>query len=155
MKLSTFATTLASALLAAAIATPTVAQDANAAALKARQGQMRIIALNLGVLGGMAQGKMEYNAEAAQNAADSLVAVSGIHQATLFPEGSGDVEGTKALPAVWSDWDGYASKWDAFGTAAEAMQQVASNGQDALGSAMGGLGGSCKGCHETYRASNN
>ncbi len=70
-----------SLILAAAtmVAAPAMAQDFSAE-LKARQGQFRIMALNLGVLGGMAQGKIDYDADAAQEAADTLVAVSMISQ---------------------------------------------------------------------------
>ena len=40
--------------------------------VKARQGQFRILAINLGILGGMAKGETEYDAEAAQAAADTI-----------------------------------------------------------------------------------
>ena len=114
---------------------------------------MRIIALNLGILGGMAQGKMEYDAGAAQNAADSLVAISGVHQGLLWPEGSDSMslDNTKALPAIWDANDDFMAKWSDFGTAAAAMQAVAGDGQAALGPAMGQLGGACKACHDDYR----
>ena len=56
------------ALAAMISGTAVYAQDDFSAQLKARQGQMRIMAINLGLLGGMAQGKMDYNAEAAQAA---------------------------------------------------------------------------------------
>ena len=51
------------------------AQDAPfAREIKARQGIMVYRAIQLGVLGGMAKGEVEYNAEAAQKAADNLMA---------------------------------------------------------------------------------
>ncbi|MDK3016264.1 c-type cytochrome [Pseudodonghicola flavimaris] len=149
MKTKIFAIATATALLASTA----VAQDFSAP-LKARQGQFRIIALNLGILGGMAQGKIAYDADAAQRAADSLAAVSQIDPAPLWPEDSDNemTEGTRALPAIWTDHDGFLDKWATFGTAAAGMQSVAANGQEALGPAMGPLGASCKGCHATYRA---
>ena len=133
--------------------TAVYAQNDFSAQLKARQGQMRIIALNLGILGGMAQGKMEYDAGAAQNAADSLVAISGVHQGLLWPAGSDSMslDNTKALPAIWDANDDFMAKWSDFGTAAAAMQAVAGDGQAALGPAMGQLGGACKACHDDYR----
>ena len=39
--------------------------DPMAAAVKARQAHMQLYAANLGVLGGMARGNMDYDAEAA------------------------------------------------------------------------------------------
>lgn len=144
------------ALAALVSGTAVYAQDDFSAQLKARQGQMRIIALNLGLLGGMAQGKMEYNAEAAQDAADSLVAISGVKQGLLWPAGTDSmaVDGTKALPAIWDNMDGFMEDWAAFGTAAVAMQAVAGTGQEALGPVMGQLGGSCKACHDDFREAN-
>ncbi|SMC74872.1 c-type cytochrome [Primorskyibacter flagellatus] len=132
-----------------------LAQNDGSAQVKARQGQMRVIALNLGVLGGMAQGKIDYDAEAAQNAADSLAGVAMIHQPTLWIEGTSnaDREGTKALPAIWEDNADFMTKWDAFVTAANDMQSAAGTGKDALGPAMGGLGDACKACHEKYQQS--
>ena len=118
--------------------------------VKARQGVMWVQAINLGTLGAMAKGEMEYDAEAATSAAKSLHATSMIDIATLFPEGSqGD---TRALPAIWEDMDGFQEAWDAFGAAAEKAAAEAGNGKEALGPLMGALGGSCGGCHDDYRA---
>lgn len=139
------------AVLALVSGSAAYAQDDFSAQLKARQGQMRIIALNLGLLGGMAQGKTEYNAEAAQTAANSLVAISGVDQGLLWPAGSDAVEGSRALPAIWEMNADYLSKWADFGAGALAVQAVAGNGAEALGQAMGQIGGSCKSCHDTYR----
>ncbi|MBR9840756.1 c-type cytochrome [Salipiger thiooxidans] len=141
------------AVLAICAAGAAAAQDATAQ-LKARQGQFRILAINLGILGDMAQGKTEYDAEAAQAAADSLVGVSMVNQAPLWPEGSSemDIDNTRAKAEIWDNFDDFASKWGALGEAAASMQTVAGNGAEALGPAMGGLGGACKACHDTYRA---
>jgi len=151
MKKSVF--TLAAA--AAMIGTVALAQDYSAN-LKARQGQFRIMALNLGILGGMAQGKIAYDAEAAQRAADTLVAVSQIDPTPLWPEGSDNmsIDGTRAMPSIWDKHDDFLAKWGAFGTAAAEMQTVAATGQEALGPMMGKVGGSCKACHDSHREPN-
>jgi len=137
----------------AVIGTVAVAQDFSAN-LKARQGQFRIMALNIGVLGGMAQGKIAYDAEAAQRAADTLVAVSHIDPGPLWPEGSDSMslDGTRAMPSIWDEHDDFLAKWGAFGDAAAEMQKIAASGQEALGPAMGKLGGTCKACHDKHRA---
>lgn len=146
------AATAAAFGLVAALATPVLAQDMTAN-IKARQGQFRILALNLGVLGGMAKGELTYDAAGAQAAADSIVGVSMVHQPTLFVEGTDDmsVEGTRALPAIWENPDDFAAKWAALGEAAKGMQAAAGTSAEAIGAAMGPLGGACKSCHETYR----
>lgn len=121
--------------------------------IKARQGVMQTIALNLGALGAMAKGEMEYDAEKATAAGESIHGVSMVHLATLFPEGSdgGMNDGTTAKDTIFSDTAGFEEKWAALGTAAEKAAAEAGNGKDALGPVMGALGGTCKSCHETYR----
>ncbi|MFD1508735.1 c-type cytochrome [Lacimonas salitolerans] len=145
--------TIAGLTAACLLATPSFAQDFSAE-LKARQGQFRIMALNLGIIGSMAQGQREYDAEAAQSAADTLVAVSMIQQGPHWPEGSDDmsIDGTRAQPSIWEDMDDFSSKWADFGEAAQAMQASVANGQEALGPLMGEIGGTCKACHDNHRA---
>ncbi|CUH76927.1 c-type cytochrome [Tropicibacter naphthalenivorans] len=144
---------ITTAVLMAGLATAATAQDLPAE-VKARQGQFRIMALNLGVLGGIAKGAIEYDAATASAAADSLVGVSMVHQPTLFKEGtdSMSVDGTRAMPEIWDNMDDFGTKWEAYKTAAAEMQTAAATGKDAIGPALGKLGGSCKGCHDTYRA---
>ncbi len=146
--------TFAVAFAALACSTAAYAQEDFSAQLKARQGQFRIMAINLGILGGMAQGKTEYNAEAAQAAADTLVAVSMIQQGPMWPDGSDDmsIDGTRAQPNIWEQNDDFLAKWSDFGTAAQAMQAAASGGAEGLGPMLGQIGGTCKACHDTYRA---
>lgn len=122
--------------------------------VKARQGQFNIMALNLGVLGGMARGAVEYDAAAAQAAADSLVAVSTLAQTAMWVPGTDNmtIDGTRAEPAIWDNLGDVISKWEAYGAAAKELQAVASDGQGALGPMLGKIGGTCKACHDSYRA---
>ena len=130
-----------------------VAQD-RPKEVKARQGQFQILAMNLGVLGGIAKGAIEYDEATATAAADSIAGVAMVHQATLFAEGtdSMSIDGTRAMPEIWDNMDDFASKWDALGAAAAEMQTAAATGKDAIGPALGKIGGTCKACHDTYRA---
>ncbi|PWR04067.1 cytochrome C554 [Meridianimarinicoccus roseus] len=141
--------------LSAALATApglAFAQDFEAA-LKARQGQFRIMALNLGVLGGMAKGEVAYDAALAELAAENLETISELHQAPLWPEGSDNmaIDGTRALPSIWDDRADFLAKWDAFGKAAEQLEEVADEGQSALGPAVGAVGKACGACHDAHR----
>ena len=145
---------IALALAAMGCGTAAYAQDDFSAQLKARQGQFRIMAINLGILGDMAQGKTEYNAEAAQAAADTLGAVSQIQQGPMWPAGSDNmaIEGTRAQPTIWDQNADFLSKWAGFGEGALAVQAAASGGVESLGPAMGQIGGACKACHDPHRA---
>ena len=129
------------------------AQD-YAAELKARQGQFRVLAINLGILGSMAKGETEYSAEAAQAAADSVLAVSMINQGPLWPAGSDEmgIDGTRAKTSIWENNADFLAKWTALGEAAKVLQAAAGTGQAAIGPALGGVGGTCQACHEAHRA---
>ncbi|WP_372836724.1 c-type cytochrome [Puniceibacterium confluentis] len=134
--------------------TAAVAQSDFSGHLKARQGQFRILAINLGILGAMAKGEAPYDAEAAQHAADTLKAVSMIHEPPLWPEGSDNmsIEGTRALPSIWDEREDFLAKWAGLGEAVSGMQEVAGTGQEAVGPALGKVGGACKACHDKHRA---
>ncbi|KMK66950.1 cytochrome c [Puniceibacterium sp. IMCC21224] len=144
------------ALVVASLAfgTTASAQDDFSGALKARKGQFNILAINLGILGGMAKGETPYDAEAAQTAADTLVAVSMINQPPLFPAGSDNmsIEDTRAQPSVWDNREDFLAKWAGLGEAALKIQAAAGTGQEALGPMLGMLGGACKACHDNHRA---
>ena len=147
----TFALLTAAATL---VGTTAIAQQADMA-VKARQGQFNTLALNLGILGDIARGNAEYDEATASDAADSIVAISMVHQPILWPEGTSteDRDDTRALPAIWEDQDDFFSKWEALGEAAEGMQTAAAEGAEAIGPAMRALGGACGDCHDSYRQS--
>lgn len=147
MKFKTFAATA----LTAMIATTAIAdQDP---AIEARQGQFKLFAHNFGVLGGMAQGRMDYDADSAQTAADNLFHLTRHDQSRLWPEGtdSASAEGTRANAAIWGNLDDFVAKFVAAQDAAEALQAVAGDGLDALRPAIGAMGGTCQACHQAYR----
>ena len=144
------------ALLALAVSVP-LATAAGAQSfdnqIKARQGMFAMNGVSLGILAGMARGRMEYDADLAQAAADNLVNVSQFNMAPLWPEGSDSdaVATTAALPAIWENYDDFLAKFADFGTAAVAMQAVAGTGVEALGPALGALGATCGACHDAYQ----
>lgn len=145
--------TVKSTLVAACLTMATLPAVANEGAIDARQGQFKIMALNIGVLGGMARGNLDYDAAQAQIAADNLVAISQVNQAFNWPEGSDMMAATtnRALPAIWENTDDFAAKWMAFGTAATGLQAAAGSGLEAMQAALGPVGGSCGACHDAYR----
>ncbi|MWB77017.1 cytochrome c [Pseudooceanicola sp. 216_PA32_1] len=153
-KLTLAAAALAALGIAGAAIGASHADPAVGAAIKARKATMQLYAFNLGQLGAMAKGDMEYNAAAAQAAADNLVAISGTNQMALWPEGSDNasVEGTRALPAIWEDMEGITKSAAALQTASADMAAVAGTDLASLQGAMGPLGGACGACHKAYRA---
>lgn len=147
---------LALATLTLGLAGAAVAQSAADAAVKARKAQMQLYAFNLGQLGAMAKGDVPYDAAAASAAAGNLATLTSISQMAYWPPGSaqGEVEGSRALPAIWTGGDDVMAKAMAFNEAVAAMNAAAGTDLAALQAAMGPLGAACGACHETYRAPN-
>ena len=144
------------AILAAAIAFPTIglAADPVEDTIAARQGYYKLLGANMDVLSSMAKGEVDYETTAAQTAADNIVTLTGYNMAHLYVPGtsSADSDKARALPKIWEDFAGVQEKGAAYVQAAKAMQTVAGSGRAEMAGAMGDLGGSCKGCHDTYRA---
>lgn len=146
-----FCKTLCGAALAVALATPALAQDNPA--VGARQGQFKLYGHNLAVLGGMAQGKIDYDAALAQTAADNLFHITRHDQSRLWPEGtdSSTIVDTRAKAEIWENLDDFTAKFGALQEASAALQAAAGGGLDGLRPAVGAVGQTCGACHEKYR----
>ncbi|MDA5093114.1 cytochrome c [Aliiroseovarius sp. KMU-50] len=131
-----------------------LADEATDPAVKARTAIMQLYANNIGQLGAMAKGNVEYNAEAAMKAANNLALLVQLDQSTLWPQGTDNASmvGTRALPDLWKNFPDVMTKGESLGAAVTAMQGAAGTDLAALQGAMGGLGGACQACHKAYRA---
>ena len=126
--------------------------------LKARQGDMQMRAFNLGILGAMAKGKVEYNAKAASAAAHNLKVLSTLNASAMWPAGSdagalGDV--TTASPDLWANFPKVIEAAKAFNAAAGVMVEAAGKDLPSLQAAMGVVGKSCGSCHKPFRVKKN
>jgi cytochrome c556 len=141
-------------IVATGFGTATIAQDLPMP-VQARQGQFKMMGLNIGVLVAMARGEADYDADRAQAAADNLVTLSSIDQSFHWPEGSDNMTlvGTRALPEIWDNLPDVLEKWGAFGAAADGLAAAAGEGLDPMRAALGPVGNSCSACHDDYRAS--
>lgn len=143
-------------LIAALLVAPTltIAETPEEKAVETRQGYFSLLGANMGVFAGMAKGQIDYDAEAAQKAADNVVLLSSYNTGHLFMEGTSslDLDNTRALPDIWDDMAGVEAKFADLNKAALAMQAVAGNGKAEMAGALGTLGGACKSCHDDYRA---
>lgn len=140
-----------SALLGAAITLPAAAQFAKPEdAIKYRKAAFTVMARHFGIVAGMANGKIPFDAKVAAENAEIATLVSRLPYAG-FVEGSDKGE-TKAEPKIWAEMD-------KFRAAASKMQEemgklnVAAKGGnlDAIKAAVGDTGKSCKACHDNYR----
>jgi len=124
--------------------------------IEARQAVMKIYSYNIGMLGAMVKGDEPYDAELAKVAADNLLAAVNMDIGTMWPQGSdADADGlagkTRAKPENWSSYPEASEASQALVDAATQLASVAGDGLDALKSAIGPAGKSCKGCHDDFR----
>ncbi|NNE87351.1 MAG: cytochrome c [Silicimonas sp.] len=127
-------------------------------AVKARKAHMQLYSHNLGILGGMAKGEIEYDADAASAAANNLASLSTLSQRSYWAPGTSNAElgeETRALPAIWEAGSKAGEIGGQLAEAAEALAAVAGDGQESLGPALGGVGQACGACHKAYRQENN
>ncbi len=127
-------------------------------AVKARKAHMQLYAFNLGTLGAMAKGEMEYDAEAASAAANNLASLSSLGQRGYWAAGtsSDDLpDESRALPAIWQEGSKAGEIGASFAEAAAALAAVAGDGKDAMAGAIGPVGKACGDCHKAYRVPNN
>jgi len=71
-----------------------------------------------------------------------------------FPKGTGPELGkTGAKPEIWQNWPDFTAKLHNFQAAAKMFNAAAASGDvGAIKARFGDLGGTCKACHDKYRA---
>ncbi len=139
-----------------AVSTSVLADGHLEKAIEARQGFMKVVAFNLGPLGAMAKGEMDYDAETAATYAKNLEVLAKMNTGAMWPAGSDNAalgeDKTRALPAAWEADSKVMDKHGAWTEASTQLAAVAGDGLDALKGAIGDVGKSCGGCHDDYRA---
>ena len=95
-----------------------------ASQVEARQSLMKVYRFNLGILGGMARERTPYDAEAAQAAADNMLAIANMKNGAMWPAGS-DIsaegyEGVSYAKAIlWENYEQTSEKSQASKAALE------------------------------------
>lgn len=146
------------ALIAAAALTLSpmmAAADAADDAVKARRAYFTLLGANMGPLAAMAKGDVAYDSATAELHAANLGALSTMTIAPHFPAETSKEDrfgDTRALPAIWADFEGFAGKAQGFAAAVVELQAVAGAGRAELGGGVQKVGASCKACHDDYRA---
>ncbi|MBR9764245.1 MAG: cytochrome c [Rhodobacteraceae bacterium] len=115
-------------------------------AVKERMALMGEIRSNFAVIGGMAQGKVEFDAAKAGEAQAGLAAAAAMIPEKFEPQES-DPE-SEASPAIWDNWDDFTAMAANLEQAALALD---SSSLDGVKAGMGGIGGACGACHKAYR----
>ena len=120
----------------------------------ARNGHMNLYGFNLGFLGAMAKGEVEYDAELAAAHAGNVARLAGINENGYWAEGtsSEDLEESRALPIIWEQMDAFMEISAMLEADALALQEAAADGLDTFRPAFGKMASNCGTCHKTYRA---
>ena len=118
--------------------------------VKQRQAAMTLIGKYFGPLGGMAQGRVPYNAQVVQRNSGYLDALVKMPWDGFDPSTKG--EKTRALPAVFE----YQAKFKEAGERLQSevgkLAQVSKGGdENAVKAQIGAVGKTCAGCHDDFR----
>jgi cytochrome c556 len=112
-----------------------------------RQETMGLIGSNVKKLTQMMKGEVAFDAAAAQ-AAFAKISEKAAMVPEVFETEAEDPE-SDAADEIWLNWEDFVAKAGALKAAADAGANVDS--PEALGAAMGSLGGACKACHSLYK----
>lgn len=116
--------------------------------IKARQGLMEAVRMQLGPIVAVAKGAPLTPATA--EAAETIVGLAHALKAAYGP-GTENLPGSHAKPEAFSD-PKFLGGYDKLAAAATKLAADAkANNADAVKADLGEVGGACKGCHDNYR----
>ena len=141
-----------SVFVGAAVAADRKPEDA----VKYRKGVLTGLAWHFGPVVAMAKGEAALDQVQLSDRAAALAALSDmLGEGFVAGTAMGQIEGTKLKPEIWSDSADFQKKLQALQTATAALVSASASGslsQGDLGKHVSAIGGSCKGCHDSYRA---
>jgi len=145
--------TFALAALTLAAAAPASAQFAKPEdAIKYRQSALFVMGQHFGRIGAMANGRVPFDAKAAQENADIVAAMAKLPWAG-FGAGTDKGAPTKAQPAIWTEQAKFKEHADKLEAESVKLAAAAKTGSlDNLKTAFGAAASSCKACHDDFRA---
>lgn len=143
--------TLTLAAAAATLASPAMAQFKNGEdAVKYRKAAMTVMGNHFARVGAMAGGKQPFDAKIAADNAAIVETMSKLPWAG-FVAGT-DKGDTRALPEIWTEADAFKAGADKMQVAVAKLNAAAKTGNlDAVKTAFGEAGQTCKACHDDYR----
>lgn len=141
------------ALVLAVLALPAAAQNKQAEqAIKYRQAVYTVLGTNFGIAAAMATGKMPYDAKAFQARVDRTAYMATLAGETFVP-GSDAGAPTKAKKEIWTNQPEFQKLMKDMQDKTAALAVAAkSNDLEKIKPAFGAAGGSCKACHDKYKA---
>lgn len=144
---------LALATAAATLSAPAAAQFAKAEdAIKYRQSSFFVLGQHFGRIGAMANGKVPFDAKAAQDNADIVARMAKLPWPAFGP-GTDKGAPTKAKAGIWSEQAKFKEHADKLEAESTKLATAAKTGNlDTLKTAFGEAAKTCKACHDAYRS---
>jgi cytochrome c556 len=122
-------------------------------AIKYRQSAFTIMGNHFGRIGAMVQGKAPFDAKAAADNAAIVMMMAKLPGAAFGP-GTDKGAPTRAKAEIWTDGAKFGAAYEKLQTEVAKLDAAAKTGNlDNLKTAFGGVGASCKACHDNFRAS--
>ncbi len=135
----------------AVLATPAMAQFQKPEdAIKYRKASFTVMAAHFGRIGAMANNRMPFDAKVAADNAAIVETMSKLPWAAFGP--GTDKGDTRALPAIWTEQAKFKESGDKMQAEIAKLSAAAKTGNlDAIKTAFGAAGQTCKACHDDFR----
>lgn len=119
-------------------------------AVKYRKAALTVMASHFGRIGAMANGRAPFDAKVAAESAAIVETMSKLPwEGFVAGTDKGD---TRALPAIWTEQAKFKEGSDKLQVETAKLNAAAKTGNlDAIKTAFGAVGQSCKACHDAYR----
>ncbi|RZI41811.1 cytochrome c [Herbaspirillum sp. HC18] len=144
---------IASIALTALIALPFSAQAQFAKvedAVKYRQSSLSLMGTHMGRVGAVVKGEKPYDKAAVEGDVAIIETMSKLPW-SAFPPGS-DLPTSKAKPEIWKEQDKFKAGSEKLQQEVAKLSAAAKSGDlNAVKTAFGAVGQSCKSCHDNYR----
>lgn len=139
------------AFAAATLAVPAMAQFKNGEdAVKYRKAALTVMGNHFARIGAMTSGKAPFDAKVAAENAAIVETMSKLPWAGFVP--GTDKGDTRALPEIWTEAAAFKSAAEKMQGEVAKLNAAAKTGNlDAVKTAFGAAGQTCKACHDDYR----
>jgi cytochrome c556 len=121
-------------------------------ATKLRHAVFTMLGANMGTLGGMAKGKIAFDAKIVEQNATRINQLSYMIADYTKTDTRAYKVNTEALPKVWTDREAYEKRVNDLTVASATLMKVSMSGDEgAIKKAIGGVGKTCGGCHDNFK----
>lgn len=136
-----------------ASAAPATSDKQARTAVKFRQSLLQLVRSNMGDLGAMAKGQKPFDAAVMEKNGMRLEQLALMLEDYFATDTRKYKTDTSALDKIWEEPADYSAKINALIEASRNLQAVAKAGDESkFRKAIGGVGRTCKGCHDEYKA---